>query len=103
MIITDPYIDHQPINETTYVNIPVIAFCDTNSLIRNVDIVIPANNKGKNSIGVLYYLLTRMVLQMKGHLIPFTHKDTREYVRHAVVDLFINIEYKEVKKKSGVL
>merc|ERR1711933_507888 len=68
LIVTDPKKDHQPIKETTYVNIPVLAFCNTNSLLKNVDIAIPANNQGKHSIGVLYYLLARMVLQMRGVL-----------------------------------
>ena len=34
--------------------------------MKYVDIGIPANNKGKQSIGCLYWLLARMVLQMRG-------------------------------------
>lgn len=66
LIVTDPREDHQPITEASYVNIPVVAFCDTDSPIKYVDIVIPCNNKHKHSIGLIWWMLARSVLRMRG-------------------------------------
>ncbi len=47
IVISNPNVDHQAVTEASYVNIPVIAFCDTSTSLRYIDIVIPANNKVK--------------------------------------------------------
>ncbi len=66
LIVTDPSSDQQAIKEAASMGIPVIAICDTNTRIRNIDYIIPSNNKGKNSLALIYWILTREVLKRQG-------------------------------------
>lgn len=68
LIVTDTRLDKQPLTEASYVNVPTIAFANTDSSLKHVDIAIPANNAAKNSIGLLYWLLTREVLRLRGQI-----------------------------------
>lgn len=68
IVLTDPAGDAQAMREALNIGIPIIALADTNNETRNVDIVIPTNNKGRRSLALVYWILTREVLKAQGKL-----------------------------------
>jgi small subunit ribosomal protein S2 len=68
MLATDPAADQQAIAEALNIGIPIVAMCDANNETRNVDLVIPTNNKGRRALACVYWLLTRETLKEKGLL-----------------------------------
>jgi len=66
LLVTDAWPDRIAISDAIKIGIPVIALCDTNNQANNIDIVVPCNNKGKKSLGLLFWIITREYLKNKG-------------------------------------
>jgi len=75
LVVTDPIGDAQAIKEAVQSGIPIVALCDTNNMTSLVDLVIPTNNKGRKALSMIYYLLTREMLRLRGISTSLTPED----------------------------
>ena len=94
LVAADPRIDHQSITESSYVNIPVIAFCNTDAPMSYVDIGIPCNTKGNHSLGLMWWMLAREVLRLRGTI-------SRDMEWEVMPDLFFYRDPEEVSYNEG--
>lgn len=95
LVVSDPRVDHQAVTESSYVGVPTIAFCNADTSLRHIDIAIPCNNKGVHSIGLMWWMLAREVLRMRGTI-------GREVGWESTVmpDLFFYRDPEEVEKEE---
>jgi small subunit ribosomal protein S2 len=66
VIVTDPQADQQAVVEATRAGVPVIAISNSDNVTSKVDLVIPANNRGRKALATVYWLLAREVLKRQG-------------------------------------
>ena len=66
ILVTDPAADSQALSEAVKTGLPVVGICDANNRLRNVDLALPANNKGRRSLALVYWLLAREMLKIRG-------------------------------------
>lgn len=95
VFICDPNIDRQAIVEAAKIGVPIAALCTTSSNIRNVDYIIPYNNKGRKSVALFFWLLIRE-LQLKNGII----KSDKEYI-YNVEDLIYSSEAGEKRVRAS--
>lgn len=70
VVVTDTRSDAQALKEAAETGIPIVAFADTDNRVDYVDLIIPGNNKGRKSLALLYWILTRQILREKGAIPP---------------------------------
>jgi small subunit ribosomal protein S2 len=66
VLVTDPELDAQAIDEASDTNIPVVAIADSENSLDNIDVVIPGNNKGENAIATILFLAGQEYSALKG-------------------------------------
>lgn len=66
VLITDPVIDSQAVEEAKKRRVPIVALCDTSHDGMDIDLVIPLNNNGKKALALAFWILTREVLKQNG-------------------------------------
>ena len=63
ILVIDPWPDKNIVNDAIKKGIPIISLCDTNNTANNIDLVVPCNNKGKKSLGLVFWIFTKEYLK----------------------------------------
>lgn len=95
LIVADPYADYKAIKEASYANIPVIALCNSHNNLKYVDVAIPCNNSSTYSISMIFWMLAREILTLRGEL-----EQSNDQWSEVCVDLFYYKDPNEVAQEE---
>lgn len=68
VFVCDPKGEREAIMESANNGVPLISLCDTDNETRFIDLVVPANNKGKKSLALIFYVLARELMVAQGKI-----------------------------------
>jgi small subunit ribosomal protein S2 len=91
VVISDPQVDAQAVVEATNAGIPVVGVSNTDNVTSKIDLVIPANNRGRKSLATIYWLLAREILIDGGRL------RTDEQMKYEIDDFETKITEEEIE------
>ncbi len=68
ILVCDPKGEREAISESAQNGVPVIALCDTDNETKYIDLVVPINNKGRRSLALVFYVLSRELMLSQGKI-----------------------------------
>ncbi len=66
ILVSDPRTEIQALKEAHFRGIPAVGLSDTDNSARYLDLVVPCNNKGRKSLNIVYKLLAKKILELRG-------------------------------------
>lgn len=65
IFICDSWLDKNALQDANRIHIPVLSVCDTNNFTNGIAQIIPGNNKSAKSLGMIFYLLTKLYVESR--------------------------------------
>lgn len=65
VFICDSWLDKNALMDANRIGIPVLSICDTNNFTQGINQIIPGNNKSGKSLGIVFYLLTKLYVEAR--------------------------------------
>ncbi|MEK6888688.1 MAG: 30S ribosomal protein S2 [Nanoarchaeota archaeon] len=65
IFICDSWLDKNALQDANRIGVDVLSVCDTNNFTAGISQIIPGNNKSAKSLGIIFYLLTKLYVEKR--------------------------------------